>query len=68
MRIVPLREFCTTDGEIADPNEINTIINDLKYDYDEFKRIEERRNRNSYWINNKSEHRVASWFKMSESY
>ena len=40
VRVRPVRRFKTTDGVIADPNESNQIVDDIRYHYDNWKKIE----------------------------
>ena len=40
MRVCPVRRFKTTDGAIADPNESEQMVRDIRYHYDNWKKIE----------------------------
>ena len=40
VRVRPVRRFKTTNGVIADPNESNQIVDDIRYRYDYWKKIE----------------------------
>ena len=38
VKVRPVRKFKTTNGEIADQNEMNQIVNDIRYHYDTWKK------------------------------
>ena len=40
VKVKPLRNFKTTNGEIANPNEMSQIVSDIRYHYDNWKKME----------------------------
>ena len=40
VKVRPLRKFKTTNGEIVDPNEMNQIVSDIRYHYNEWRKME----------------------------
>ena len=40
VRVRPVRKFKATDGVIADPKESNQIVDDIRYHYDNWKKLE----------------------------